>query len=123
MNRLAEARSHGSNLWELVHEHVTMLCLSPEQLASKGFSDLLEHKPFSDQFCALGVDEIHLLYHWGLSFQVTLLQIEHDRACCPANVVTCALSATVAKGHVMDNVCKFLGFKEGQFHLIRCLND
>jgi len=45
-NRLAEARSHGSNLWELACEHVTMLCLSPEQLMSKGFSDLLEHKPF-----------------------------------------------------------------------------
>jgi superfamily II DNA/RNA helicase len=69
------------------------------------------------------VDEIHLLYHWGLSFRVTLLQIEHVRARCPANVVTCALSATVAKGQVMDNVCKFLGFKEGQFHLIRRSND
>ena len=45
-NRLAEARSHGSNLWELAREHVTMLCLSPEQLMSKGFLDLLEHKPF-----------------------------------------------------------------------------
>ena len=104
-NRLAEARSHGSNPWELAREHVTMLCLSPEQLMSKGFSDLLEHKPFWNRFCALGVDEIHLLYYWGLSFRVTLLQIEHVRSRCPANVITCALSATVAKGRVMDDVC------------------
>ena len=32
VNRLAEACSHSSNFWELVHEHVTMLCLLPEQL-------------------------------------------------------------------------------------------
>jgi len=44
MNRLAEACSHEFNLWELVREHVTMLCLSPEQFVSKGFSDLLKHK-------------------------------------------------------------------------------
>jgi hypothetical protein len=67
-NRLAEAHSHGSNLWELAHKHVTMLCLSPEQLTLKGFADLLEHKLFWNRFCALGVDKIHLLYHWGLSF-------------------------------------------------------
>ena len=100
-----------------------MLCLSPEQRMSKGFSDLLEHKPFWNQFCALGVYENHLLYYLGLSFRVTLLQIEHVRSRCPANVITCALSASVAKGQVMDNVCKFLGFKEGQFNLIRRSND
>ena len=120
VNRLAKAHSHGSNLWELAHEHVTMLCLSPEQHMSKRFLDLLEHKPFWNRFCALRVDEIHLLYYLGLSFRVTLLQIEHVRSRCPANVITCALSASVAKGQVMDNVCKF---KEGQFNLIRRLND
>ena len=31
-NRLAKARSHGSNFWELACKHVTMLCLSLEQL-------------------------------------------------------------------------------------------
>ena len=63
VNRLAEVCSHSSYLWELAHEHVTMLCLSPEQHMSKGFSDLLKHKPFWNQFCALRVDEIHLLYY------------------------------------------------------------
>jgi len=43
-----------------------MLCLLPEQLISKGFADLLEYKPFWKRFCALGVDEIHLLYQWGM---------------------------------------------------------
>ena len=84
---------------------------------------LFRHKPFWNQFCALRVDNIHLLYHQGWSFQVTLLQIKHIWACCPTSVITCALSATVAKGQVVDNVCKFLRFKEGQFHLIQHLND
>ena len=94
--RLTCAHSHGSNLWELVRECHKALPV-PEQLMSKGISDLLKHKPFLNWFCALGVDEIHLLYHWGLSFLVTLLQIEHVWARCPINVVTCVLSATVAR--------------------------
>jgi hypothetical protein len=53
VNRLVKAHGHGSNLWELGREHVTMLCLFPEQLMSKGFSDHLEHKPFWNQFCTL----------------------------------------------------------------------
>jgi hypothetical protein len=63
-NGLAEAHSCGSNLWELVCEHVAMLHLS---LALKGFSDLLKHKPFWNQFCTLRVDQIHLLYQFELS--------------------------------------------------------
>jgi len=68
---------------------VLMLCLSPEQLISDGFAGLLEHKPFWNHFCALAVDEIHLLYSWGLSFRFVFQQIEfvrchgmHYRECC-----------------------------------------
>jgi hypothetical protein len=32
------------------------------------------------------------------------------------------LLATVAKGRVMDYVCKFLGYWPGEFHIIRRLN-
>ena len=61
-------------------EDVSILCLSPEQLISKGFTDLLVHKPFTDQFCSLGVDKIHLLYSWGQSFHISLQQIGYVRA-------------------------------------------
>src|SRR5882762_1907158 len=99
-----------------------MLCLLPEQLISKGFADLLEYKPFWKRFCALGVDEIHLLYQWGMSFRLVFQQIEYIRSRCPPWIITMGLSATVAKGRVMDHICKFLGYKPGKFHIIRRSN-
>jgi superfamily II DNA helicase RecQ len=109
-------------LWKTAQEEVAILCLLPEQLISKGFADLLVHKPFADRFCSLGVDEIHLLYSWGQLLQVSLQQIGHVRARCPDHVVMCAVSATVADGKVMDTICDFLGYLPGQFHLIRRSN-
>jgi hypothetical protein len=38
-NRLAKARSHGSNLWELAREHVTMLMSCPIVLALMGLNE------------------------------------------------------------------------------------
>jgi hypothetical protein len=37
VNRLANVKSHGSNLWELACEHITMLCLSPHEKAFQTF--------------------------------------------------------------------------------------
>src|ERR1700675_2273041 len=56
------ARLRGEDLWMTAQEDVSILCLSPEQLVSKGFVDLLEHSPFWKRFCALGVTSIHLMY-------------------------------------------------------------
>jgi hypothetical protein len=102
-----------------------MLCLSPEQLISKGFADLLKHKPFCNQFCALGVDKIHVLYLWGTSFCLVFQQIEFIHLQCPPWIVTMGLSATVAKGHIMDHVCKFLGYQPtweiSHYPTIKCL--
>ena len=117
-NRILATRDKGDDLWKTAHEDVAILCLSPEQLISKGFTDLLVHKPFADRFCSLGVDEIHLLYSWGQSFCVSLQQIGHVWARCPDHVVMCAVSTTVADGKVMDTICDFLGYLPGQFHLI-----
>jgi superfamily II DNA helicase RecQ len=64
-NTLSAARLRGEDLWLTAQEDVSMLCLSPEQLISKGFADLLDYKPFWNRFCALRVDEIHLLYILG----------------------------------------------------------
>lgn len=63
-----EARSRGANLWKDARVGITMLFLSPEELASPGFTRLLEVAEFSDRVTVLGIDEIHLLYWWGRSF-------------------------------------------------------
>jgi superfamily II DNA helicase RecQ len=98
-NTLSAAWLRGEDLWLMAREGVSMLCLSPEQLISKGFADLLEHKPFWNRFRALGVDEIHLLYLWGMSFRL-VFQIEFVRSRCPPWIITMGLSATVTKGRV-----------------------
>lgn len=121
-NRISAAREVGIDLWIKARVDVSILCLSPEQLISKGFADLLEHKPFADRYCILGVDEIHLLYSWGQSFRLSLKEIKYVRARGPSRVVMCGVSATVADGEVMDTVCDFLGFRPGKFHLIRRSN-
>ena len=118
-NTISAARLRGEDLWIVAREDVSMLCLSPEQLISKGFADLLEYKPFWKRFCILGVDKIHLLYQWGMSFRLVFQQIEYIRSRCPPWIITMGLSVTVAKGRVMDHVCKFLGYRPGKFHLIR----
>ena len=95
VNWISAARDKGDDLWKTAREEVTVLCLSPEQLISKGFADLLVHKPFADRFCSLGVDEIHLLYSWGQSIRVSLQQIGYVRAHCPDHVVMCAVGVYV----------------------------
>jgi hypothetical protein len=53
----ARAKTHGKQ-----HaKDILILCLSPEQFISKGFTDILVSKPFVDCLCSIGVDEIHLL--------------------------------------------------------------
>ncbi|KAF8232565.1 hypothetical protein L208DRAFT_1016912, partial [Tricholoma matsutake] len=71
----AEARKAGRDPWVDAQTHYTMILLSPEELMTQQFAQLLEQKEFYGQVCMLGVDEIHLLYWWGKSFQPALQQI------------------------------------------------
>ena len=57
-----EGQKNGRDLWEEVREGVTMVLLSPEQLASRGFFQLLEDPKFTKRASALGIDELHLIY-------------------------------------------------------------
>ncbi|KAJ6622776.1 P-loop containing nucleoside triphosphate hydrolase protein, partial [Mycena sp. CBHHK59/15] len=66
---IAAARIAGDqDLWTRAREGVSMLILGPEQLISPGFRALLSIDSFYDRICVLGVDEIHLLVQWGLTF-------------------------------------------------------
>ncbi|KAJ7450708.1 P-loop containing nucleoside triphosphate hydrolase protein, partial [Mycena galericulata] len=78
---VAAARLRGEDLWMRAREGISMLILGPEQLISQGFAGLLKFEGFYDrEVCALGVDEIHLLSMWGLSFRKAFTQIGFMRA-------------------------------------------
>ena len=58
------AQRSGIDLWEEVCKGITMVLLSPEELASRGCFRLLEDPKFAQQVSVLGVDEVHLIYWW-----------------------------------------------------------
>ncbi|KAJ7882639.1 P-loop containing nucleoside triphosphate hydrolase protein, partial [Mycena olivaceomarginata] len=92
---VASARLRREDLWTKAREAVSMLILGPEQLISKGFQDLLKHGPFFDRVCALGVDEIHLLVMWGISFRKAFTQIGFMRARFRSGIPIIGLTATL----------------------------
>ena len=68
------ARKVGRKLWEEARSKVTMILVSPEELKSNDFRDLLEIKVFWKRIYAMGVDEVHLLYFWGAGFRTRFRQ-------------------------------------------------
>ncbi|EGN93673.1 hypothetical protein SERLA73DRAFT_63935, partial [Serpula lacrymans var. lacrymans S7.3] len=96
-NTLRDARiNRNKNLWHTAREEVAMVLLSPEQLSSKGFKDLLYHRSFRSRLLwALGVDEIHLLDTWGTAFRKSFLQIGFIAQRMPSNIVIIAMTATL----------------------------
>ncbi|KAJ3553133.1 hypothetical protein NM688_g3778 [Phlebia brevispora] len=114
--------NHQMSLWVRARKEVSMIVLSPEMLSSKGFECLLQDRDFSARCLGLGVDEIHLLDAWGAGFRKSFLQIGHVRARMPSQTVLIGVTATLAVGEPTRNVLRFLGLREGDFHLIRCSN-
>ena len=82
----------------------------------------MESNIFQSRLFAIGVDEVHLLCSWGLDFRPSYQQIGYVRKRFRDDVVMFGLSATLKKGKQFDTVCKFLGFRVGNFKFIRCSN-
>jgi len=91
-------------------------------ISTPGFKSLIESKVFHSRLFAIGVDEVHLLCSWGLDFRPSYQQIGYVRKRFRDEVVMFGLSATLQKGRPFDTVCKFLGFRDGNFKFIRCSN-
>ena len=121
-----EARRAGRNLWEEARTKFTMVLLSPEELKSKEFSNLLDSKEFYGRIFALGVDEVHLLYFWGAAFRTRFRQIGFVRARLPChangNTPIIATTATLRAGAPMESVCQTLALHDGKYHFIRHSN-
>ena len=103
-----------------------MILLSPEELMTRQFAQLLEQKEFSGRVCMLGVDGIHLLHWWGKSFRPAFRQIANLCARLPKirghRLPVVAVTATLWVGATMDEVTRILGLSPGRYHLIRRSN-
>ncbi|KAH9934137.1 P-loop containing nucleoside triphosphate hydrolase protein [Fomitopsis serialis] len=119
---LEAARASSTNLWVRARAGVTMLLLSPEQLASKGFESLLQNPTFRNRVCAVGLDEAHALDTWGASFRKSYRQIGFIRARMPDRVRIIAASATIRVDGPKENICKLLGFRAGEYYELRRSN-
>ncbi|KAJ6616538.1 P-loop containing nucleoside triphosphate hydrolase protein [Mycena sp. CBHHK59/15] len=120
---VAASRLCNIDLWNSAREGISMLILGPEQLISKGFLDLLAFEPFYDRVCALGVDEIHLLVYWGLTFRKPFAQIGHMRSRFRPGIPIIGLMATLlGDPKVQDTIFALLGVNRGEYHLIRRSN-
>jgi superfamily II DNA helicase RecQ len=115
-----------SNLWVDARSKYNMVLLSPEELNSDGFHDLLKQKVFFNRTCMFGVDEIHLIYWWGKSFRPAFQLLGQMRARLARDrgklIPLVGLTATLREGPPMDSIHKVLGLKPGKYHLIRRSN-
>lgn len=115
-------RGNGVDLWSVAREGVAVILLSPEQLASPRFESLLQHPSFQSRVCALGVDEIHLLYSWGQNFREVFRQLGHMRARFPPRTRLVGTTATLLAGHPEKTILSFLGLGERDFYFLRRSN-
>ncbi|OSC96921.1 P-loop containing nucleoside triphosphate hydrolase protein, partial [Trametes coccinea BRFM310] len=113
---ISRARTEGSNLWVTARTDVSVLLLSPEQLASPGFEHLLRYRSFYMRICGLGVDEIHLLYSWGLLFRKSFRHMGYVRPRLPTHARFIGTTATLLVGGPQDTVFDTLGLRMGEFY-------
>jgi superfamily II DNA helicase RecQ len=98
------------NIWQEAIKGFTMVMVSPEELASRDFNQLLGVKEFWDRIFALGVDEVHLLYFWGALFRPNYRRIGYLRErlpmSCGRKTHLLAVTATLQEGAPMEwSVC------------------
>ncbi|KAJ7201498.1 P-loop containing nucleoside triphosphate hydrolase protein, partial [Mycena haematopus] len=112
-------RIRNEELWVIARKKPNIILTGPEQLKSVEFEKALRDKEFYTRICGTGVDEVHLLNTWGVTFrkdfqQLGFIQARMDDSHNPW-ILT---SATVRDGAPFDNICRLLGLN-GNFHLIR----
>ena len=92
--------------------------LSPEQLVSPAFEELLQDQKFFKRIFAMCVDEVHLMYSWGSGFCKSFNQIGHMRSRLPQHAHLLAFTATLRHGKPMETICTFLRLLPGKFHFL-----
>ncbi|KAF9035142.1 P-loop containing nucleoside triphosphate hydrolase protein, partial [Panaeolus papilionaceus] len=119
-------RKQKGDLWSECVERFDVILISPEELVSLNFNQLLANSIFFSRVCRFGVDEAHLINTWGKTFRTAFKQLGFMRVRLPSRnqkfTPLITTSATIREGQPKDNICKVLGLREGSYHLIRRSN-
>ncbi|KAJ7056594.1 P-loop containing nucleoside triphosphate hydrolase protein [Mycena amicta] len=123
---IAEAASQNQNIWDAAVDKPSVVILSPEQLRAEGFGQLLAQKIFFARIAALGIDELHLLFHWGKTFRPAFVHIGQVRHRLPhrglGRTPVLGLTATLRAGEPWDMISKSLAFESHTLRIIHKSN-
>ncbi|KAI0028053.1 P-loop containing nucleoside triphosphate hydrolase protein [Vararia minispora EC-137] len=120
---VSEARMQDTTSpWMLAQTEASMIMLSPEQLTSAGFAELLEDDTFDRRIAGVAVDEAHLVDRWGRLFRKSFQQIGLIRYRMRRHVVLAAVTGTLQEGGPKKRVCASLGLHDGSFCFLRRSN-
>ncbi|KAJ7572431.1 P-loop containing nucleoside triphosphate hydrolase protein [Mycena floridula] len=120
---LRDAIREKRDLWAECVKDVSILLISPEQLSTVSFDQLIQNKIYAACVCCLAVDELHLVQDWGdPAFRDAFRQIGLVRSRMPRSVSFIGVTGTLLAGPETVNLFKTLGLEPGSFHFQRLSN-
>ncbi|KAJ7214351.1 P-loop containing nucleoside triphosphate hydrolase protein [Mycena pura] len=112
---ITESRKNGENLVKIIQECSTysLICLDPEHLRDKAWRRITSAETFRSNVVFGGVDEAHLIKHWGAHFRPHFKHIgAFFRGRLPSSASVFGLSATIQPGADTDSICRTNDFPE-----------
>ncbi|KAJ7213990.1 P-loop containing nucleoside triphosphate hydrolase protein [Mycena pura] len=123
---ITESRKNGENLVKIIQECSTysLICLDPEHLRDKAWRRITSADTFRSNVVFGGVDEAHLIKHWGAHFRPHFKHIgAFFRGRLPSSASVFGLSATIQPGADTDSICRTLGFSRNSYYELRLTNE
>lgn len=103
------ARMHADDLWAVAETKAALIFLSPEQLNTRHFWDVLKNSKFWHRIVGLAVDEAHLILSWGAAFRRAFAEIGLTRAQLQSSVRFVAVTTAMEPAPPLHAVAQSLG--------------
>lgn len=121
-----EARRSGASLVKDIVScnKYQVVCIDPEHLNEKEWQDIMKSDEFWSNAVYVCIEEAHLINEWGAAFRPLFKRIgQLIRGRVPSSCSVFALTATLQPGEHTESVCDALGFRPGNYFLVRRSNE